>query len=100
MLLYVAAVLSLVLYILCIYYVHACCVMLICHFGCLARALEYIYAHNYISTASAHTSKLPPQDSVVLNMMMQCSHSQVTSGDQFNSSSDMSTAHVKPINGE
>ena len=43
MLTYVAAALSLVVHILCIYYAHACCTMLVCHCRCLGvHVLEYI----------------------------------------------------------
>ena len=55
-------------------------------------------ASAYVSTASAHTSKLPPRGSVVLNTMMQCSQLQAASGDQSDGSSNMSALRVKLIN--
>ena len=100
MLTYVAAALSLVMYILRIYYAHAYCAMLVCHCYCLRHAHLNIYACTYVSAASVYTSKLPPCESVVLNTMMQCSEPQVTSGDQSNGSSDTSALGVKLFNGE
>ena len=64
----------------------------------LACMHSNIYACNYVSAASVHTSKLPPWESVVLNTMTQQSQLQATSGDQSDGSSYISALHVKHIN--
>ena len=66
----------------------------------LACALKYIYACNYISAADAHTSKLPPRENVVFNMMTQHSQLQAMLCDQSDNSSNLLASHVKLISSE
>ena len=71
------------------------------HFNIHASAcVSAASASAYISAASAHISKLPPRENVVLNTMMQHSQLQATSGNQSDGSSDISASHVKLINSE
>ena len=109
-----AAALLLVVHILCIYYARTCRSMLVVATNTLSLPspwCAHVYyicsvsvsiscSSAYLSTASAHTSKLPPRGSGVLNMTTQHSQPQATSDDQSNGSSNTSASLVKLINGQ
>ena len=66
----IAAVLFLVVHILYIYYAHTMRDAWFVIAVALAHVGLNIYACDYISAASAHTSKLPLREIIVLNVML------------------------------